>query len=89
MVSNIVNYWRGEVSDCPISAGGGDRPNPKKGAQSQKPIIEEDIEEDIEEGFLGPEDGEVRSCEDEAQRGAKRRAENTASSDSRDFTQRF
>ncbi|GMI02141.1 hypothetical protein TrLO_g10063 [Triparma laevis f. longispina] len=58
MVSNIVNYWRGEVSDCPISAGGGDRPNPKKGPQSQKPIIEEDIEEDIEEGFLGPEDGE-------------------------------
>mmetsp|Transcript_2004 Transcript_2004/g.2981 ORF Transcript_2004/g.2981 Transcript_2004/m.2981 type:complete len:111 (+) Transcript_2004:216-548(+) len=26
MVSEIVNYYRGERSKCPISAGGGDRP---------------------------------------------------------------
>ena len=45
MASKIINYYRGDKSRCPVSAGGGDRPtrrkrrdavNPKETAQSGK-----------------------------------------------------
>ena len=34
MASKIVNYYRGEKSRCPVSAGGGDRPTRKRAAQA-------------------------------------------------------
>ena len=47
MVSNVVNYFRGVMEDCPVSAGGGDRPMGKKvkGQRNIKAIVVEEEEE--------------------------------------------
>jgi hypothetical protein len=57
MVSNIVNFYRGDIRNCPISAGGGDRP-PHKVLSRQRSVQTIEDSRTNSNSFLGPDDNE-------------------------------